>query len=90
MRPVKISETISYLGIQIKINYIKKVVISENSQNKMTTLWIRNRFLGVEIWRLVLACWHAGWLARSAVFSIFRYISCFSGQSSPLSVRLRG
>ena len=66
MRPAKISGKIAYLGIQIKINGIKKVVISENSEKQMTTLWKRNRFFKVKIWRNP---WLAGWHARSAIFS---------------------
>ena len=61
----------SYLGIQTKINRIKKVIISENSEKQMTTLWGRNWFFKVNIWRDPVG-WLAGWHARSAIFS-FNY-----------------
>ena len=53
---------------------LKKWRISQSGDCKMTTLWRRNRFLKVTIWRLPFGgtFWLAGSPGRSAVFS-FNY-----------------
>ena len=64
MRPSKITTKNQHLSIRIENKHTKKMVFSENSQYKMTTLRRRNRFFRDEFWR---RCWPAVKPAQQAV-----------------------
>ena len=75
--PLDHSRACGVKGVHIAVmcgRTLKKWRISQSGDCKMTTLWRRNRFLKVTIWRLPFGgtFWLAGWPGRSAVFS-FNY-----------------
>ena len=72
-------------------NRIKKEVVSQSGDCKMTTLWKRNRFLKVTIWRLPFGgtFWLAGFAGRRFLVLIIKVtLSELSEASAPSTSNL--